>query len=137
VVALLAVAAVLLCHGVLGASHLLAPVAHARHATTANAVHEATGHPESELSESGLPWSDPHATDQQGHGNVGTFSGTTNYFAVLVLAAGMLLLKACLPDFPLFPVRHAIRPLFRCRRLSDPKPSTGGLSPPLLQVFRL
>lgn len=117
-VALLLVATLFVCHGLFGASHLL--------------VHEEVpDHPMAAETFSGTHHAAGHAAGQDGPP-----AGGAEYFAVLLALAGAGLLAALYgPGRALLPA-PAWRAISATRALPY-RPLRGGLSPPLLQVFRL
>jgi len=124
--ALLVVGALLVCHGLLGASHVLAhgeptapeqPAAGHASAATHSVGHAAVGH-------------------GAGDGAPGAHVGATEYFAVLIFLAGVALLGALLSAGRL-PVGNGSPGVLAPRRWFERRPLSRGHSPPFLQVFRL
>jgi len=126
ILALLLVGALLVCHGLLGTSHVLAhggPPVSEQPAGRSSASHQGAG----------------HAAAGQAAGDdvpAAAHAGATEYFAVLLVLAGAALLGVLLVlvRSPLGDGAPRTLPL---RWWLEPQPLSRGHSPPFLQVFRL
>jgi len=138
--ALLLAGALLICHGLLGASHVLA---HDEGSPTSIGEASATG--DHQISHHAVA-EDVLAGHASGHAVVGQpaggegasvpHMGAADYFAVLLVLAGVALLGALLGGVRALARGEASR-VFRPHQRFDVRSLARGPSPPLLQVFRL
>jgi hypothetical protein len=117
-VALLTATALLFCHGIYGASHVLAGdgASHASHSGKAPTFHQ------------------QGAAHDVPAGHAGSAGG---YFAVLLILAGAAML-GLVRAAVLAPIQHGVSRILWSHRRSDARAlRPRGPTPPLLQVFRL